>query len=148
MKRLHAWRSRGLRIVFTNGCFDLLHPGHIDYLAEARALGDRLVIGLNDDASIRRLKGAFRPINPLHDRACMLAALRSVDMVVAFSDDTPLQLIKALKPDVLVKGGDYEPENIVGAREVRQYGGTVIIVPFKVGHSTTSLIQRIRAFDG
>lgn len=138
------WRRNGLRIVFTNGCFDLLHPGHIAYLGEAKALGDRLIIGLNDDASIHRLKGPARPVNPLADRAAMLEALRMVDLVVPFSEDTPLELIHALRPDILVKGGDYRPETIVGAEEVRGWGGEVVVIPFLDGHSSTGLIERIR----
>ena len=142
-QRLQSWREQGLSIVFTNGCFDLLHPGHIDYLERAAALGERLIIGLNDDDSIRRLKGNSRPVNPLQNRAVMLAALRAVDMVVPFSEDTPLNLIKALQPDLLVKGGDYEPDAIVGAEEVRQHGGKVVVMPFLEGHSSTALIERI-----
>ncbi|MDQ6959020.1 MAG: D-glycero-beta-D-manno-heptose 1-phosphate adenylyltransferase [Mariprofundaceae bacterium] len=146
-KKLEEWRSQGKRIVFTNGCFDLLHPGHIDYLQKARALGDVLIVGLNDDDSIRRLKGATRPINPLPDRAIMLTALKSVDMVVPFPEDTPLDLIKSLIPDMLVKGGDYEPDSIVGAKEVRENGGKVIVIPFVNGHSSSTLIARIRRLD-
>jgi len=142
---VEQWKNDGKRIVFTNGCFDLLHPGHIDYLERAAALGDKLIIGLNDDASIRRLKGASRPLNPLQDRAIMLAALRAVDLVVPFSDDTPLGLITALMPDILVKGGDYRPDDIVGAREVRQNGGEVIVMPFIDGYSSSGLIQRIQS---
>jgi len=137
------WKNEGKRVVFTNGCFDLLHPGHITYLQDAQALGDCLVVGLNDDASIQRLKGASRPINPLHDRAVMLAALRSVDAVVAFSEDTPLNLITALMPDLLVKGGDYSVDTIVGAREVVATGGEVKVIPFLEGYSSTRLIHRI-----
>ncbi len=144
LEQVQLWRAEHKCIVFTNGCFDLLHPGHIDYLAKARALGDVFIIGLNDDDSIHRLKGPGRPINPLADRAIMLAALKSVDLVVPFSEDTPLKLISALMPDILVKGGDYEPDDIVGAREVRQGGGTVIVMPFVDGHSSTSLIKRIQ----
>ncbi len=140
---MQQWRNEKRRIVFTNGCFDLLHPGHIDYLQKARALGDVLVIGLNDDASVRGLKGENRPVNCTEDRACMLTALRCVDMVVPFSEPTPLNLIKALKPDVLVKGGDYREENIVGAREVRDNGGEVVVMPFIEGFSSSALIQRI-----
>lgn len=140
-------RSSGKRIVFTNGCFDLLHPGHISYLEEAKALGDVLIIGLNDDNSIHRLKGKHRPLNTLEDRACMLSALKSVDLVIPFSEDTPLNLIKAIAPDVLVKGGDYKPDDIVGATEVYKNGGKVIIMPFIEGHSTTSLIARIRVLE-
>jgi len=138
-----AWRRQGRRIVFTNGCFDLLHPGHIDYLERARALGDALVIGLNDDASVRSLKGPLRPINPLPDRIRMLAALGCVDLIVPFAEETPAKLIAALLPDVLVKGGDYSPDNIVGAREVRAHGGEVIVMPFIGGYSSSALIQRI-----
>jgi len=143
-KKLEEWRRQSKRIVFTNGCFDLLHPGHIEYLQKARTLGDVLIIGLNDDDSIRRLKGSTRPVNCLSDRACMLAALRSVDMVVSFSEDTPLKLIKTLAPDILVKGGDYEPDDIAGAKEVRENGGEVVIMPFMDGHSSSSLIERIK----
>jgi len=140
---LEEWRLQGKRIVFTNGCFDLLHPGHIDYLQKARTLGDVLIIGLNDDDSVRRLKGPTRPINLLPDRAIMLAALKTVDIIVSFTEDTPLELIKSLKPDVLVKGGDYEPDDIVGAKEVRDNGGKVIVIPFVDGYSSSSLIERI-----
>jgi D-beta-D-heptose 7-phosphate kinase/D-beta-D-heptose 1-phosphate adenosyltransferase len=142
------WADQQLRVVFTNGCFDLLHPGHVRYLADARALGDRLIIGLNDDASVQRLKGddrhCPRPLNTLRDRAAMLAALRVVDAVVAFHEDTPLRLIEALCPDVLVKGGDYQADDIVGADVVRQHGGEVVVVPFLDGYSSTQLIQRIQ----
>ncbi len=141
--QVQRWKQQQQTIVFTNGCFDLLHPGHIDYLEKAKALGDRLIIGLNDDDSIRRLKGKHRPVNPLADRATMLAALRAVDMIVPFSEDTPLKLICALRPDILVKGGDYQADDIVGAKEVRRYGGKVVIMPFIDGHSSTGLIQRI-----
>jgi len=138
------WRQQGRRVVFTNGCFDLLHPGHVTYLEEARALGDLLIIGLNSDDSIRRLKGDSRPVNRLEDRAHMLAGLRSVDLVVPFFEDTPIKLIAALLPDVLVKGGDYLPDDIVGAEEVRKAGGEVVVVPFLDGHSSTSLIGKIQ----
>jgi len=143
--QVRQWKSEGNRIVFTNGCFDLLHPGHIDYLDRAAALGDQLIIGLNDDDSIRRLKGPSRPINPLPDRATMLAALRAVALVVPFSEDTPLKLISALMPDILVKGGDYQADDIVGAAQVRQHGGEVIVMPFIDGHSSSGLIQRIQS---
>jgi len=142
---VEKWKSDGKCIVFTNGCFDLLHPGHVDYLERAAALGDKLIIGLNDDASIRRLKGDSRPVNPLQDRAVMLAALRAVALVVPFSEDTPLNLITTLMPDILVKGGDYRPDDIVGAAEVRQHGGEVIVMPFLDGHSSSGLIQRIQS---
>jgi D-beta-D-heptose 7-phosphate kinase/D-beta-D-heptose 1-phosphate adenosyltransferase len=139
------WQEQGCRVVFTNGCFDLLHPGHIAYLNDAKRLGDVLIVGLNDDASISRLKGSSRPINALQDRACMLQALSAVDMVVAFSEDTPLHLIQALKPDVLVKGGDYRIEDIVGATDVQGWGGSVQVIPFLDGYSSTTLIEKIVA---
>lgn len=138
-----VWRESGQRIVFTNGCFDLLHPGHVDYLQRARALGDVLIIGLNSDNSIRGLKGVNRPINPLTDRSVMLGALACVDLVVPFDEETPIKLISALLPDVLVKGGDYNPDDIVGAKEVRANGGEVVVMPFVGAYSTSSLIQRI-----
>lgn len=142
------WKQQGERVVFTNGCFDLLHPGHVRYLMDARALGQRLIVGLNDDASVQRLKGddpyCPRPINNLRDRASMLSALRSVDAVVSFAEDTPLALIERLLPDVLVKGGDYHLDDIVGADVVREHGGDVVAVPFLEGYSSTCLIQRIQ----
>lgn len=141
---LKTWRQNGEQIVFTNGCFDLLHPGHIDYLEQARKLGDRLVIGLNDDASIRKLKGSSRPINPMADRITMLSALRAVDLVVPFAEETPLALITLLQPQILVKGGDYQLDQIVGADVVRAGGGHVTVIPFLDGYSSSSLIQRIR----
>jgi len=146
-KKVEAWRRENKRVVFTNGCFDLLHPGHVHYLEAAKSLGDVLIVGINDDDSVRRLKGPARPVNDLGHRACMLAALRSVDMVVPFPEDTPLNLIVALMPDVLVKGGDYKPETIVGAKEVRKNGGEVVVIPFLEGHSSTKMIARIRRQD-
>jgi len=143
-KQVKIWKQQGKTVVFTNGCFDLLHPGHIDYLHKARELGHVLIIGLNDDDSISRLKGATRPINPLADRKIMLTALKSVDLVVPFAEDTPLALISRLLPDILIKGGDYEPDDIVGAREVRENGGHVNVITFVDGHSTTALIKRIQ----
>ena len=143
-RQVKQWRKAGKRIVFTNGCFDLLHPGHIDYLNKARDLGDVLIVGLNDDDSISRLKGDSRPITPLADRSILLNALKAVDLVVPFSEDTPLELIKTLLPDILIKGGDYSPETIVGAAEVREHGGHVSVITFVDGHSTTELIQRIQ----
>ncbi|MDQ6982800.1 MAG: D-glycero-beta-D-manno-heptose 1-phosphate adenylyltransferase [Mariprofundus sp.] len=144
-EQVRQWKKEGKKIVFTNGCFDLLHPGHIDYLDRTAKLGDILIIGLNDDDSIHRLKGDSRPINPLQDRAIMLAALRAVDLVVPFAEDTPLNLITTLMPDILIKGGDYQPDDIVGAKEVRQSGGEVIVMPFINGHSSTELIRHIQA---
>lgn len=138
------WQQAGEKVVFTNGCFDILHPGHIAYLNDAKALGDRLVIGLNDDASITRLKGSVRPINPLRDRAAMLLGLQAVDAVVSFAEDTPQALIAQLLPDVLVKGGDYEVDTIVGAKEVMDNGGEVAVVRFLPGYSSSALIERIK----
>lgn len=142
---LADWRAAGQKIVFTNGCFDLLHFGHLHYLADARDLGDRLVVGLNSAASVRRLKGPTRPINDEHTRTHALAALQFVDAVVIFEDDTPLELIRAVMPDVLVKGGDWRPEQIVGADLVLANGGEVRSLPFVDGYSTTSLEQKILA---
>jgi D-beta-D-heptose 7-phosphate kinase/D-beta-D-heptose 1-phosphate adenosyltransferase len=143
--RAAAWRSeqRG-RLVFTNGVFDLLHPGHIDVLLAARRQGDALIVGLNSDASVKRLKGPLRPVRTLAERGYVLAALAMVDAVVGFDQDTPLELILHLRPDVLVKGGDYSVETVVGAREVRAWGGEVSIVPLTAGQSTTSIIERLR----
>jgi D-glycero-beta-D-manno-heptose 1-phosphate adenylyltransferase len=136
------------RVVFTNGVFDLLHPGHIDLLTAARAAGDALVVGVNSDASVRRLgKGPERPIRPERDRAYVLAALAAVDAVVIFDEDTPLELVRALEPDVLVKGGDYREETIVGAKEVRARGGNVVVIPLRDGQSTTSIVERLRVAD-
>ena len=131
------------RIVFTNGCFDILHVGHARYLADARALGDLLVVGINTDASVRVLKGADRPIQNENDRAELIASLGVVDFAVLFGEQTPLELIEALAPDVLVKGGDWRPEQIVGSKFVLARGGEVQSLPFHPGHSTTSLIERI-----
>jgi rfaE bifunctional protein nucleotidyltransferase chain/domain len=138
-------QARGLKVVFTNGCFDLLHIGHVRYLQAARALGDFLVLGLNDDDSVRRLgKAPERPLTPQDERAEILAALACVDLVVIFSQDTPLELIQTLHPDVLVKGGDYDPLDIVGRPEVLSWGGEVHVISFIPGKSTSSLIARIR----
>lgn len=137
-------RPRTHRVVFTNGCFDLLHPGHVDYLARARALGDALVVGLNTDASVRRLKGPARPLVAEADRALVVAGLEAVDAVTLFDEDTPRELIAALLPDVLVKGGDYRLEDIVGREEVAAAGGETAVLPFRPGHSTSQLMHRIR----
>lgn len=136
-------RPRGRRVVFTNGCFDILHRGHVEYLYAARALGDVLVVGVNTDDSVRRLKGAGRPVVPLEDRLYVLAGLGCVDAVTPFGEDTPRELIADLLPDVLVKGGDYTPEQVVGAAEVREAGGEVVIIPFVEGRSTTSIIEKL-----
>jgi len=133
------------RLVFTNGVFDLLHPGHVDVLLGARSRGNALVVGVNSDDSVRRLKGPERPVRSAAERCYVLAALGMVDAVVVFDQDTPLELIRALRPDVLVKGGDYSEESIVGARDVRSWGGEVAVIPLTPGHSTTSTIERFRA---
>lgn len=142
------WRkSVSGSVVFTNGVFDLLHPGHVDVLAAARAEGDALVVGVNSDESVRRLKGPTRPVRSDADRAFVIAALECVDCVVIFPDDTPLELITALRPDVLVKGGDYDESTIVGAREVKSWNGRVVVVPLTPGHSTTSIIEKLSGKD-
>lgn len=143
--RLSGERQRGKKVVFTNGCFDVLHPGHVRMLAEARKTGDLLVLGLNSDASVRGLKGADRPINPFVDRAEVLAALDAVDFVVEFDTRTPLDLIKAIRPDVLVKGGDYDISTIVRADFVTEMGGTVAALPFHDGYSSGETIRRLDA---
>ena len=143
-RALQSHRQREERIVFTNGCFDLLHGGHVQYLQQARALGDCLVVGLNDDDSVRRLKGQERPVRGQEERARMLAALACVDYVVLFHESTPLSLIKALAPDVLVKGGDYTAERVVGREEVEAGGGSVHLIPYIEGVSTTELIDGLR----
>ncbi|MCU0618339.1 MAG: D-glycero-beta-D-manno-heptose 1-phosphate adenylyltransferase [Gemmatimonadaceae bacterium] len=150
LSRIRTWddavRWRGGiagRVVFTNGVFDLLHPGHVDVLTAARALGDALVVGLNADASVRRLKGPTRPVRSEAERAYVLAALACVDCVVVFGEDTPLDLIRRVQPDVLVKGGDYTEATIVGAPDVRARGGDVVVIPLTPGHSTTATIAKL-----
>lgn len=149
MSRAEAarWREgRDGTVVFTNGVFDLLHPGHIDVLFGARAQGDVLIVGLNSDASVRRLgKGPDRPVRTEAERAYVLAGLAAVDAVVVFDEDTPLELVRALQPDVIVKGGDYAPDTVVGADIVRARGGRVVIIPLTPGQSTTSIIRKLRA---
>lgn len=140
-------RPRAGTVVFTNGVFDVLHRGHVEYLEAARALGDALVVGLNGDESVRRLKGPSRPVNPQEDRAVVLGGLAAVDAVVLFHDDTPIRLVEALLPDVIVKGGDYTPDTVVGAREVVAAGGRVVIAPLLPGRSTTRIVQRIQGSD-
>jgi D-beta-D-heptose 7-phosphate kinase/D-beta-D-heptose 1-phosphate adenosyltransferase len=140
-----AWRERQAgRVVFTNGVFDLLHPGHVDVLHAARACGDALLVGINSDASVRRLKGPDRPVRTAAERAYVLAALRCVDAVAIFDEDTPLELVRLSRPDVIVKGGDYSEATVVGAPEVRARGGDVVIVPLTPGQSTTSIIEKLR----
>jgi len=144
LTELEKERKRGKKIVFTNGCFDLLHAGHADYLEKAKALGDLLVVGLNSDASVRRLKGPKRPILPQEVRAKLLDALKPVDFVVLFEEDTPLKLIEAVRPHYLVKGGDWPPEKIVGREVVESYGGKVVSIPFTYDLSTTKIVERIK----
>ncbi|MFQ6613487.1 MAG: D-glycero-beta-D-manno-heptose 1-phosphate adenylyltransferase [Fidelibacterota bacterium] len=141
---VNGWRQDGAVVVFTNGCFDVLHRGHVDLLTRAARLGDYLVVGLNSDRSVRALKGPDRPYQAENDRAVMMDAMKGVDLVILFDEDTPLALIQALKPAILVKGGDYREEEIVGAPEVRSWGGRVEIIPFLPGYSSTSLINKIR----
>ena len=143
-RKLAQWRLLGKTIVFTNGCFDILHAGHIASLTEAAKYGDLLIAGLNADASIKGLKGPNRPVNDENARALLLASLVMVDAVVLFSDPTPLQLILTIQPDVLVKGGDYAIEDIAGAKEVIEWGGKVILNPIVEGFSTTSIINKIQ----
>jgi D-beta-D-heptose 7-phosphate kinase/D-beta-D-heptose 1-phosphate adenosyltransferase len=144
-RRLASLRRRGKRIVFTNGCFDLIHPGHVRYLRTAKKLGDVLVVGLNSDASVRRLKGPTRPLVAQRDRCEVMAALEMVDYVTVFGEDTPYSLIKRLQPDVLVKGGDWKPAQIVGADIVQARGGRVRSLRFAPGYSTTRLVRRVQA---
>lgn len=141
--RRNSWGPYDHTTVFTNGVFDLIHPGHLTYLAQARQLGNRLIVGLNSDASVKRLKGNSRPIMDQDARAQLMASLFFVDGVIIFEEDTPLEVITTLKPDILVKGGDYRIEEIVGATEVRAYGGQVQTLPFVTGHSSSAIIDRI-----
>ncbi len=142
------WHSQDEKVVFTNGCFDIVHLGHVDYLEKARSLGDRLVLGLNTDASVSRLKGPLRPVVDEKARARLMAALSFVDAVILFEEPTPLQVIEALEPDILVKGDDYSVENIVGADFVLSRGGEVKTIPLVKGYSTSSLIEKIRMAYG
>lgn len=137
-------RAEGKRIVFTNGVFDILHPGHVRYLQHARSLGDALIVGLNADASVHRNKGPERPINPEHERAEILEALECVDAVVLFGEDTPAEIIKAIQPDILVKGADWAEDAIVGRDTVEARGGRVVRVPIETGFSTTEIIRKVR----
>jgi len=143
LQKRNDWRQHAHSVVFTNGCFDLLHAGHVHLLKLARLQGDVLVVAVNDDASIRRLKGPDRPIFPLEERLEILEALECVDALISFAEDTPLRLIEEIRPDVLVKGGDWKPEEVVGRPEVEAAGGRVLIVPYLAGHSSSQLIARI-----
>lgn len=153
LKKIKAWKSDGLRLVFTNGVFDILHVGHVDYLTKAQALGDRLIVGLNSDASVKRLnKGPERPINPEGARKQVLEALRCVDAVIVFDEDTPIDVILSVQPNVLVKGGDYDPAEsdpdsrtyMVGAKEVRSWGGEAKVIALVDGFSTSKIVDRLR----
>ena len=143
-RQVREWQDLGETVVFTNGCFDLLHYGHLHYLAQARDLGQRLVLGLNSAASVSRLKGPHRPINDEHTRIWQMASLQFIDAVVTFEEDTPWDLLQALQPDILVKGGDYALDTIVGADIVLKRGGKVMTLPFIDGYSTTSIEQKIK----
>ena len=142
-ERVARWRARKRRVAFTNGCFDLLHPGHVSLLGQAKAAGDRLVVGLNSDASAARLKGEGRPVQGVQARAQVLASLADVDLVVVFEEDTPMALLEVLRPDVLVKGADYSRDEVVGGDLVEGYGGKVVLAELAPGHSTTETIKRI-----
>ncbi|SUZ58346.1 uncharacterized protein METZ01_LOCUS11200 [marine metagenome] len=142
-KQVDDWKLSGQKIVFTNGCFDILHRGHVEYLTEAKACGDKLVTALNSDSSVRSLKGEARPIQSQEDRAVILDALESVDLVVIFDQETPAKIIKTLLPNVLVKGGDYTPDTIVGADIVTENGGEVKVIPFRSGQSTSGIVEKI-----
>jgi D-glycero-beta-D-manno-heptose 1-phosphate adenylyltransferase len=143
-KIVQQWQKQGLKVVFSNGCFDLVHRGHVEYLANARAKGDRLVLGLNTDASVRRIKGDLRPVVDEQSRSFLMAAFEFVDIVILFDEDTPYELIKSLQPDVLVKGDDYKATEIVGHDVVKNRGGEVITIPLVEGFSTTKLIEKIK----
>lgn len=144
-QQLAYWQFKGKKIAFTNGCFDVLHLGHVEYLSKAAELGDILVIGLNSDASVKRLKGANRPINPEHARAFLLASLRFVDAVIFFDEDTPYNLIKLIQPDILIKGNDYKPEDIVGYDIVTAKGGEVKTVELVKGFSSSLIIEKMKS---
>lgn len=143
--RVKAWKQAGCKVVFSNGCFDLLHPGHLQYLEKARAMGDRLVVAVNDDASVRMLKGSGRPIQPAGERAEILAALAAVDLVTIFEEPDPLNIIKELMPDVLAKGADWASDQIIGREAVESAGGQVMQIEFEEGYSTSGLIEDIRS---
>jgi rfaE bifunctional protein nucleotidyltransferase chain/domain len=143
-KKIAEWKSKGERIVFTNGCFDILHLGHVDYLEKARNFGDKLIVGLNTDSSVSRFKGPERPIQDQNSRGRILSSLQFVDMVVLFDEDTPKELISSLVPDVLVKGSDYLAENIVGADVVKKAGGVVTTLELVPGYSTSKVIEKIK----
>jgi rfaE bifunctional protein nucleotidyltransferase chain/domain len=144
LERRSEWRSNGEQVVFTNGCFDILHLGHVDYLEKARQTGTKMIVGLNSDASVRILKGPERPVNSEYARARIIASLQFVDLVIVFNEETPLELINKLLPDILVKGDDYSIETIVGAKEVISAGGQVKTIPLVPSYSTTGIIQKLK----
>lgn len=137
------WRAGRGRVVFTNGVFDIIHPGHVDVLTASRARGDALIVAVNTDSSVKRLKGPGRPVRNEAERAYVLAGMEAVDCVVLFEQDTPLELVLALRPDVIAKGGDYTEESIVGAKEVKQWGGEAVVIPLTPGQSTTSIVEKL-----
>lgn len=143
LNRIEAWRTINLQIGFTNGCFDLLHPGHISLLSKAKSECDKLIVGLNSDVSVGRLKGSQRPVQTEEARATILNSLKAVDCVIIFNEDTPLKLIERIKPDVLIKGGDYKLSQVVGADFIKVNGGRVVLANYQVGHSTSKLINKI-----
>jgi rfaE bifunctional protein nucleotidyltransferase chain/domain len=143
-RMVNIWKMKSEKVVFTNGCFDILHRGHLEYLSAAADLGMRLIVGLNSDASVKRLKGENRPINSIDDRALALASLHVVDAVVIFEEETPELLIKAIKPNILAKGGDYSIDQIVGADFVKKNGGEIAIIAFTQGYSTTTFLERLK----
>ncbi len=141
---MEQWRTDGKRVIWTNGVFDLLHPGHIRYLCAAKDLGDKLIVGINSDESVKRLKGNDRPINNEASRLLQMGALQMVDLVVLFGEDTPLECILSLRPMVIAKGGDYDPKEVVGGSEAKSWGGKVVILPFETGHSSSKIIESIQ----
>ena len=141
------WIGNNETVVFTNGCFDILHLGHLDYLSKAKDLGSKLVIGVNSSSSVQKLKGPSRPVNSTQSRSTLLAGFECVDLVVVFTEETPLNLIQELNPNILVKGGDYTLATIVGATEVKKYGGSVKIIPFLPGYSTSNIVTKIQSFS-
>ena len=146
-KTVQNWNSNKETIVFTNGCFDILHLGHLDYLIKSKDLGTKLIVGVNSSSSVRKLKGPLRPINSTKSRSALLAGFECIDLVVIFDEETPFNLITKLKPNILVKGGDYTFATIVGAKEVKKYGGNVQIIPFLEGYSTSSIVTKIQSFS-
>ena len=148
LPKLAYWKFKGMKVVFTNGCFDILHRGHVEYLAKAASLGDVLILGLNSDASVKRLKGENRPINDENSRALIMSSLKVIDNVILFEEDTPQKLIEVLGPDVLFKGGDWKEDEIAGAEYVKKNGGSVRIIGYENGYSTTNTIKKMKGSGG